>query len=247
MSTFAYFVSGARPGWSHDKLVSLGLGYALEDKHTARGCDNGPGGQNGIVVCHGTNSDGRLGYFPERQSWRKIPDTDLWCGCDNKEKPTPDDLARVQQITGQWQVLDDGHKWLLPTARRWVEMDDRLLWDYSLPRRLSLNDNGQWVPGEVKPRYERLWAMAMAYEQAAADAAANATGDVVRFEFPELDELAITALQVNYRVGPVECDLLGIYDDAARSRIVAVLLDDDTRNSWIKKKLPELARDGGNS
>ena len=95
MSIFYYFVPGARPGWNTGKLASLGLGYALEDKHTARGCDNGPGGQHGIVVCHGANTDGKLGYFPERQSWRQIPDTYLWCGCSGDEKPTPDDLARM--------------------------------------------------------------------------------------------------------------------------------------------------------
>jgi hypothetical protein len=154
-------------------------------------------------------------------------------------RPTPDDLARSQAIAGQWVRLDDGHMWLLPMARRWVEIDDRLLWDYNLPRRLTYDDAGQWVPGSVKPRYEQLWNMAIAYEQTAADAMANATEDIVRFEFPAVDELAIGALQINYRVSAIECDMLGIYDDAARNRIISTLLDDDTRNAWLKKKLPE--------
>lgn len=242
--SFYYWVPDQRATIQREQLHAYGLSYAIEDRHTARGCDNGPDKRHGVVVCHGDNRNGKLGYFPELQQWKQIPSSDVWVGVYLDAKPRPDDLSRADQITGRWLTLDDGNRWLCPMARRWVEMDSRLLWDYNLPRRLTLNEEGVWLPGEVKPRYEKLWQLAMAYEDVAAKAAANTDGDVVRFTFDDIDGLAIGALQVNYRVGPVELDLLGIYDDQARQAIVRVLLDADTREEWIKKKLREAGLDG---
>ena len=42
----------------------------------------------------------------------------------------------------------------------------------------------------------------------------------VDFRFDDIDELAIGALAVNYRVGPAELDVLGVYDVAARQQII---------------------------
>lgn len=244
---FLYWVPGHRATIKREELYSLGLSYAVEDRHTARGCSNGPDSQHGVVVCHGGNEDGRLGYYPEKQTWKQWPGKNIWVGCDEDDKPGPDDLRRADQITGRWLVLDDGNRWLAPIARKWHEIDDKLLWDYNVPRRLSLDENGQWMPGDVKPRYERLWQLAMEYEDTAARAAHNAEGDIVRFTFEHVDELAVGALQVNYRVGPVELDMLGIYDDQARNAIIRVLLDADTRETWLKKKVAELALGGASS
>ena len=248
MSEFYYWLSEARSA-PLDALRSAGLGYAVEQQRTARSCDSGPDGKPGIVVCHGGNQNGRLGYYPERQQWRRVPGRELWCGYYTESRPTPETLARKSQITGEWLTLDDGHQWLIPKARRWVELDEELLWDYNLPRRMSLTDDGQWTPGDVKPQYERLWTMAQAYEQAVQDAFAAASDDTaeVRFVFQEINELAVGALQVNYRVSAVELDLLGIYDNEVRDAIIRVLLDTDTRDAWIKKKLAAMAPSGESS
>jgi hypothetical protein len=69
----------------------------------------------------------------------------------------------------------------------------------------------------------------------------------VRFAFDGIDTLAIGALQVNYRVGPVEMDLLGIYDDGVRQQLIDVLLDNATWQKWVKKKLADVALAGGSS
>jgi hypothetical protein len=251
MTQFYYWVPQERPSCNSQELINLlrlaGLGYAIEERIVYRSCDKGPDGQKGNTVCW--DNDGRLGYFPERQVWRRVPGCDVWCGCDAEDKPKPADLARAEQISGEWITLDDGNQWLAPKARRWCELDDRLLWDYNLPRRMTLNDDGLWVPGGVKPRYERLWQLANDYEASYSAAMAEAGEDdsVVRFVFEEIDTLAIGALQINYRVGPVELDMLGVYDQAVRQRIIDVLLDNATWVSWIKKKLHAAARNGESS
>jgi hypothetical protein len=251
MSTFYYWLASDSQSTNSAKLLERlraeGLGYAVEDRITSRGCDRGPDGMKGVAVCHGGNQDGQLGYWADRQTWKKIPGSTVWCGMYTADPPRPDDLARAEQISGEWLALDDGHRWLAPKARRWLEIDDRLFWDYNLPRRMSLSEHGLWQPGNVKPKYVRLWQLATEYEAAASAALAQSVEDegTVRFSFDEIDLLAISALQVNYRIGPVELDLLGIYDDASRQRIIDVLLDNATWAMWVKKKLADQA--GGSS
>jgi len=150
MSSFYYWVPGGRPGITSQDLAAAGLGYAITQP-TARGCDSGPDSQRGVVVCHGENRDGKLGFFPDKQTWRKIPGKDVWVGWYN-DLPTVEDLARETQITGEWVRLGDGQLWLVPMARRWAAMDDTLVWDYNLPCKLSLDDDGKWVPGDVLPQ-----------------------------------------------------------------------------------------------
>lgn len=253
MSTFYYWLPCERPFTSSaallESLRAAGLAYAVENKITPRTSDCGPDSQKGVVVCHGANADGRLGWWPNEQTWKRIPGTEAWCGCYQADRPRPSDLAREEQISGDWLTLDDGYAWLVPKARRWIEIDDKLLWNHNFPRRMTLNDDGAWVAGGLKPKYERLWTLATAYEQAAAEALSNAAEEdqSVRFVFPEIDTLAVSTLQVNYRVGAVELDLLGVYDEGSRQRIIDVLLDNATWQNWLKKKLVAQDPAGGNS
>ena len=224
MSGFFYWIPG-RTSISVAELVEMGLGYAIEDTRTPRGCDKGPDGHRGVCVCHGANADGRLGYWPEKQTWRQVPSSDLWVGMYTDDPPGPDSLARKDQIDGEWLKLDDGRQWLAPTARKRFEADGELFWSYNVPRRLTLDESGAWVPGDVKPRYQRLWQDALRCEASVIDGS-----DVV-----DLDELAIRALQINYRISAVELDLLGIYDENARTAIVSALIDLKTWTEWLKK------------
>ena len=236
MSSFYYWIPNGKPSIALPELLQLGLGYALEGGHTARGCDSGPDKQRGAVVCQGANKDGRLGYFPEKQTWKQIPGKDVWCGYYTEAMPTPEELARDEPIPGVWIELDGGGKWQAPIARKRFEDDGELFWSYNVPRRLTLDEGGEWVPGEVKPRYQRLWADAERTEQAVIDGA----------EVDDLDAIAIRALQINYRVSAIELDLLGIYDESLRVRLVHTLIDLDTWLAWVKKKT-KIAHDGVSS
>lgn len=263
MSHFLYFLADRTSKPSAEELAALGLAYAFDAAVECREAHRGPDGHAGVVL---SASDRGLGFFPDRQTWRRMDrgtegqrdgenppvspslSPSIYLGYSPAALPTPDELARPEPISGHWLKLDDGHHWLAPCARRWEEFEDRLLWDYNFPRRLSYQA-GRWAPGEVKPRYARLWELAVAYETAAQAALDEAPEEAsgVSFRFDEIDELAIGALQINYRVGPHELDVLGIYDVAARQQIIRALLDTPTWEQWLKKKLAAAARGGASS
>jgi hypothetical protein len=247
--SFLYWIPQANSVTS-DQLRDHGLAYAFDGKHTVRGCESGPDGQRGLVVVAGNNQDGKLGYYQTKQTWRRIPSSECWCGYYTDERPTPEQLARQEQIPGQWLALDDGNRWLVPKARRMVEVDEWMYPVCLLPTRLSLDADGMWKPGEVKPRYEKLWQLATQYEQAFTDAVVGQEPDengMVTVAFEEPDELAVSTLQVNYRVSAVELDLLGIYDYLARRQIINILMDQATWDAWLKKKNIAADQAGGSS
>lgn len=243
MSGFYYWIPIERNTNSAalmERMRKDGLAYAIDDRITSRTSDKGPDGNRGVTVCRGKDEDGQLGWWPERQRWKRIPDIDIWCGMFTDAPPKPSELARSEQITGEWITLDDGNKWLAPTARRFVDVDGQLRWTYNLPQRLTLDDGGQWVVGDLKPKYQRLWDMATKYLEAEQD-----EDGIYRFTLDELNDLAVSGLQVNYYVGAVELDLLGVFDEQSRQRIIAALLDLGTMAEWIKKNVAD--PDGGTS
>ena len=246
MSDFYYWIPIERSTNSAGLLARLrtdGLAYAIDERLTSRASDTGPDARRGVTVCRGGNEDGQLGWWPERQTWKRVPGTELWCGMYTESPPGPDDLRRAEQITGEWVKLDDGNRWLVPMARRWMDVDGELMWAHNLPRRLTLDDNGQWIAGGIKPRYQRLWDLATGYWEAVISGMASEDGSY-RFEV-DVDAVAIAALQVNYHVGPIELDMLGVFDEQARQRIIDALLDTATWAQWVKKNAPDPA--GGSS
>ena len=233
---FNYFLPGRR-SVTLDELLQLGLGHVFEPETAAPpktpftpcGVTNGPGGQHGLIV---SPSDQYCGYYQQRQVWKREVGGDYWVGMWKDQPPTPDTLARANLIPGQWVRLGDGHAWLFPTARHWGEEDDRVVWECGLPSRLTRDDSGRWVSGDVKPRYQELWRLAT--ELLEAIWAGTAT------QFAERDNLVIECLRCNYRVSAIEIDLLGVHDQQLRERAVEVLLDIDTLDTLLKKKLTTL-------
>lgn len=242
---FLYYLPGRGPDIKLADVRALGLGYAFDEQLTPRQCLRGPDNGSGVIIAA---SDQRVGYYQGQQDWRPIPHSSAWIGLYRDERPAPADLARTELLDGLWIKCDDGHSWLVPKARRWEEFDGECYSVCGLPQRLSLTAEGQWQLGAVKSRYEQLWRWVCAYEQAFAEAVqAHHDGDVVRFTFDAINDMAIAALQANYRVAAIELDLLGIYDLQARERIVDALLDVATWRAWVKKKCAALARNGSPS
>ena len=242
MAGFLYYLPGRGPDIKLADVRALGLGYAFDAQLTPRQCLGGPDNGSGVVIAAG---DQRVGYHKHEQDWRQIPHSSAWIGYYRDERPTPTDLARPELLDGLWITCDDGSQWLIPKARRWEEFDGECYPVCGLPQRLSLAADGQWQLGAVKSRYEQLWRWVCAYEQAFAEAVqSHHDGDVVRFTFDAINDMAIAALQANYRVSASELDLLGIYDLQIRERIVDALLDVATWRAWVKKKCAALARSG---
>lgn len=246
---FLYFIPTDRPKVTPDDIRSRDLAYAfggdvgrVADLYKAVQVYNGPSGQNGVVVSR--EIDG-LGYYPDKQTWKPEVGHDHWVGMysSGERRPTPDRLARDSQIEGKWIQADDGSRWLAPRARHWEEFEGEPISLIDLPTRFTRNAEGEWNPGEVKPRYQRLWQLAEAFMEAQLNAEIDDQGNW-RFRFEQINALAIECLTCNYRVSETEVDLLGIYDVEFRRALLDVLLDNDGFESLLKKKL---AHDGGDS
>ena len=156
--------------------------------------------------------------------------------------PGPDSLVRSGDvIDGYWRPLPDGNKWLCPTARRFDSEAEMFV--CNLPKKLAWSDElDRMAPVGIERRYRAIWNLAAAYYDAASSAVMDAPDDLhnaepVMFEFEDADKLAVMALQTNYRVWLPEIELLELWDEQTRSRIIAALMDDERWHEWIKKKL----------
>jgi hypothetical protein len=243
MSTFYYWLPVEGPTNSAkllERLRACGLGYAFDGQPTKVGSERGPDGMRGVVCCQVASQTHKTGYYPESQTWKKVPGTDVWCGIYTAAMPTADDLTRKEQVSGEWVSTEDGNNWLAPKARRWFEYEGALRWTYNLPQCMTLDEEGQWVTGGIKAKFKHLWELACAYESADADA-----DGTYSFTVDQLNRLAIAALQVNYRIGDIELDILGIFDQEFRQRLIDVLLDVEAIVAWSKKN--RMDHDGGSS
>jgi hypothetical protein len=254
MSTFYYWLPVEGPTNSAkllERLRTCGLGYAVEDRITSRGCERGPDAMRGVVICNGSDMTGRLGYFPNDQMWKRVPGTDAWCGMYKQDLPKADYLQRADAISGEWIRTDDGNSWLIPHARRFVEHAGGMAIAMNLPRSLTLDDGGRWVTGGVKARYARLWDLASIYAdawaKAVSEAAGEAGGRVIELADDVLLETAIETIKTNYRVGAIELDMLSIFDQEVMWKLLAILIDQPTFETWAKKKATELESAGGSS
>lgn len=231
-------------------LTEAGLHYAFDERVTTRTSERGPDGMRGVVVVAGDNADGKLGWWPEEQTWKRIPRSEIWCGMFKEDVPTPDSLIRDDTISGEWLTLDDGRRWLIPCARRFKEHGEDIYPLENLPKRLTLNDDGEWVPGGIKSRYRKLWDLtcgyADAWSKALQDKAEGGTG-VLQIPDETLLHTAVEAVKTNYRVGAIELDMLGVFDQEVMWKVLAVLIDEKTFHAWAKKKVREQADGGGTS
>lgn len=236
---FVYFVEGvARGTLTPDQLSERGLSHALAERVQPRGASSGPGGCGGLCLCDGRVDHSCLGYFPDRQEWRPMVGAPggVWCGLDRERRPRPDELARDTLLDSNLVADGLGVQWAVPAARRFhhqppsppVPLEN-------LPRRLALDvQSGRFLPGEVQERYRPLWQAVRGYTEAAeaAVAAAEATDSgEVRFDY-DVDGMAILALQANYRLSATEIDLLGIWDEDFRERVIEATLDQARWRKW---------------
>lgn len=223
------------------ELTDLGLAYALDHPQFA-GVTRGPSatdepGPPGLVASE--QGDPRPPkYLADVQTWRPLVG-DVWVGIYTDNPPTPAELARPEQLPGYLVPLADGRPWHVPCARRWFDGDEPTV-HCVLPRSMDYTAGSGWAAGDVKPRYRALWRLVEDYTRTVAAALGDAEDDPrteVRFRFDALDELAVGALQMNYRVGPVELAMLGAYDEQSRKAIIDHVLDNPAWVSLVKKKL----------
>jgi hypothetical protein len=244
MTQLLYFADGLQKVGNCQRARELGLGYAFPESMGVVSADfsgAGPGGTQGCVF--GVESE-RLGYYPDRQTWLKIPkgstSHQLYVGFWKEERPGPEDLKRADQLPGSLVRLRDGKDWLVPIARGWNDRGDQASWYNALPKTLTIDANGEWAIGGVEPKYAFLWELANRWwtEMLGQEVAADGS---VRFDFASGHDAAVSVLAANYRVTRIEAALLGLFDDQfyAAGAILNAMIEWPTFMAWAKKNLIE--------
>jgi len=256
MAGFLYFVPG-RDAIAPEDLQVLGLGYLVD---RARPLvprplfGNGPDGKQSGLILALADAVPDLGFYPQRQVWKPIPGSPagVMVGMERDAPlPAPGDLERSRMLSGHWVELADGQEWLAPIARCWLEHGGDAGWVCALPCRSRLDESGHWASGDPLPRYEAVWDLAArwdgANQAAIADREEGGEEVSVSFQFDDLHEGAVLALQQNYLLGPAEVDMIGCLTQDDAARVLNALVDLPTRLEWVKKKLAAESAGGSSS
>lgn len=225
---FLYFVEGL-VSLPRTSVADVELSHALDGTEwTARQVMSGPDGAAGVVACA---TEARCSYDRQAQSWQPMSEANgrrRWLGWWNDTPPTPETLARKEQIRGELVRMADEREWLVPIGLDVGEHGVRS----RLPSVVRRTADKRWVVGDVLPRYRRLWQATQTLFDAVVDSAE--TG-FMRFNFDQ----AVEVLSANYRVGPEEVSTLGLFDSAgdAYLKLVATVIDRKGTEA-LEKKAP---------
>ena len=213
------------------------LAYAFEGSPIRQSIRGGPdGAAAGMVFADPSVPAVDVGYYPERQTWKKIPGLDAWLGRASAGAIGPEQLARTKQLRGELVALGDGNLWQIPIARAWTELDGDLRWYTALPQARKLDDAGKWTVGEVLTKYAILWDYASAWFEERIGLRVETPGTIT-LDFQGENEAFVAALAVNYRVAAFEVSELGLNTSDVLADVLDALIDWNTRMQWIKKKV----------
>lgn len=205
-----YFLPNEHGAPSEEVLQQKGLGHAFVRTVTSRATDAGPGGAAGVLV---SALDLPIHYSPDKQTWRRLPTTDIWFGWD--ATVGPDKYERESQLRGEAVRFSDGREWIVPTARDFA--DGRLY--CALPMAYQLQDDGvTWGPSGVLPQYQRYWerSLELAEKWFHADQRLAIT-------FNDMFEFVADGLSLNYRLSRLEIGVLGLL--SSDSELFRAVLD----------------------
>jgi hypothetical protein len=150
---FAIFIP-AIVGANPQHLVPVGLGELLRTgdpgPQMAEIPDRGPNGGPGLLFTWGVNAafrPGELKWQPAKADKAAgLNAGRFWWGYDPKNPPTPEDLKRKVQLSGELLTLN-GQQWLFPNCMK-------------LPHDFILDADGDEVR-EVQPAYRSIYDRAM--------------------------------------------------------------------------------------
>lgn len=196
--TFQYFIPTTAKTLSRSDVENVGLGYAI-DHPIPREVIDGPGHKKGLALAHGKG-----GYVDkDSQTWVPAPtlgadEPPYWVGW--KDVPSPEDLARDEQLPGDWVTFEDGSKWMVPKLMLWADSPSDTvpaIWHHSLPCCIDIDDFGNPVMGDVQPKYKDLFDFGMRV-MTKVSGGKESLGDA------DLMKFATHCLGVNYRVSLLE-------------------------------------------
>jgi hypothetical protein len=240
MSAFLYYLPGLHAA-SRAEIKAAGLGYAFSRSPATVRVAGGPDGQGGIVLADEAALGRGPSYARDGQAWRRIPGLPAWVGRGNEDPlPGPADLARDDQLDGHWLTLGDDRAWLCPVARGAIVEDGELRWFVRVPRILDVDEEGNWYPARVAPRFARLWQIAERWAETHAGARreSDEAGNVsIVLTVQDAIGFAVESLAANYRLGVAEAGILGLLTKDLAGAVLDNVIDMPGIAEALKKKL----------
>lgn len=220
---FLYFIPNKNGAAGDADLRRLGLDYVVG----ATGPESvmvqaGPGGLSGQLLVPPWTPEVPAKFVADRQIWRKRADGAVWIGLQKDHGPAPQVLQRAQLHVGQTVRLADGNDWAIPRAVAFLE--DRPM---TLPAVIDLDDNDR-PTARVHPRYQQFCEQAYAFFE-------HWSGRGEQLKQDQLLEIAVAALNVNYRIGRIEAvALLKLLDSESLSRLLRAVIDADALEQHVR-------------
>jgi hypothetical protein len=148
-------------------------------------------------------------------------------------KPTPETLARADQLTGGRVVLADGGEWLVPRLRIFSTGEGFVS---CLPCFPGLSEAGEWIQGKHSEAHEKLNAICDRLIEGMIFTTIEGE------EIPELTvaeglDAATAILQANYFISKVELVAMQALDsEHFLGRVLKYATDQETALEWGLKK-----------
>lgn len=233
---FLYFIPTDANQVTREDIVQRGLGYAI-DHTSGRGC-TGPEHQRGFIF--GKDSKTAVRMDQESQTWVPAPKLDAesppyWVGFDSR--PTPDELAREEQIAGDMITLMDGSQWKVPKLLVWQEgVSTAAVWSTSLPCCIDIDDNGNAADGAIIPKYSDLFDIGM---KVFARMAGGGVGDLTT---SQVITFAANCLGCNYRVSLLELSakVMACLSTEDALKVIEIAIDwkgyEGARGNWAGRQ-----------
>lgn len=243
---FVYFLPGwKKPDVTNAELDAIDLGHVHGGVGVQAMLISGFGksdalpGESGLLITAqdaavAKGCEGRPMYQPAEQTWRAGPkrgDGIAWhVGYWNDSKPTERSLRRTKVIAGNTATLRDKVPWHVPIAYA----DSGMI---TLPKVLDLvdlPDGTQDWRGKAAPEYDEISRIAAA---TAETLLGMYSGQIKTVKFGPLMATVVAALQINYRIGPVELAMLGLVGDAEAFAVAEALCDWGTFRKIVEEEL----------
>lgn len=219
MSVLVYFVPSKSQTWSAEILAKAELSHAFDSHNQCAAAyfDRTPLGKGFLVAdkdAFGTDRSFEFGKLDDWQCGRyDASEAPYHCRRYDSGTITPLSLARRKMIPGLDLDLADGQVWHVPVASVPTESFSR---KSVLPHKVKLTSDGWQANGAVLDHVKRLDEIGAEWWDLwwppcyAALLEGETSWDAAIEESPY--DLAAEVLGFNYRVGSVECSVLGLFD-----------------------------------
>lgn len=221
MAGFLYFVPKATAG-GPGAVGAVGLRAVLGDRVEWGHIQQGPDGGAGVLM-H-TPGAGRMAFVPAEQAWAPAPDGRYWVGVELAARPGPKDLEREDRLPGHEVILGDGRPWTVPVGHLFLARSAPVTV-------MKLGPDGKWRRGQaveaLRPLEEAALEIWKGFHAQLLEAEKEGWRRPAVIVLPDerLSEIAVLALGVNYRLGPVEVSMLDILTSDNVNEVALAVVD----------------------